>query len=339
MAGRPVVVVTGASAGVGRAVAKMYGERGAAVALLARGEKGLAGAAADVRAAGGEALELPTDVADHEQVYAAAERVEAELGPIDVWVNNAFSAVFAAATEITAEEFKRTTEVTYLGYVYGTKAALDRMLPRDRGAIVQVGSALAYRGIPLQSAYCGAKHAIQGFTESVRTELLHDKSNVHITMVQLPAVNTPQFDWVLSRLPKRPQPVAPIYQPEVVANAIVYAGDHPGRREYWVGASTVGTLIGDKFGSGLLDRYLGWTGFSSQQAPQPQPDDAPANLWEPADGPDGRDHGAHGRFDDKATSSAPQLWASRHHGLLGAVAGVAAAAGVAAGSAALVRRR
>ena len=337
MDGRPVVVVTGASAGVGRAVARMYGERGAAVALLARGTAGLAGAAEDVRAAGGVALELPTDVADHGQVYAAADRVEAELGPIDIWVNVAFSAVFAPVTEITAEEFKRTTEVTYLGFVYGTKAALDRMLPRDRGAIVQVGSALAYRGIPLQSAYCGAKHAIQGFTESVRAELLHDKSNVRITMVQLPAVNTPQFDWVLSRLPKRPQPVAPIYQPEVAARAIVYAGDHPQRRAYWVGAPTVGTMIGDKFAAGLLDRYLGWTGYSSQQAPEPQPADAPANLWEPADGPDGRDYGAHGRFDDRATSRSPQLWASRHHGVVGAVAGGLAAAGLAA--TALLRRR
>ena len=301
MNGRPVVVVSGASAGVGRAVARAYGERGASVALLARGTKGLAGAAADVRAAGGRALELPTDVADHEQVYAAAERTEAEFGPIDIWVNVAFSSVFARAVDITAEEFKRTTDVTYLGFVYGTKAALERMLPRNRGTIVQVGSALAYRGIPLQSAYCGAKHAIQGFTESVRTELLHDKSDVHITMVQLPAVNTPQFDWVLSKLPKRPQPVAPIYQPEVVARAILHAGDHPMRREYWVGGSTVGTLIGDKFAGGLLDRYLGRTGIDSQQTEEPQPADAPANLWEPADGPDGRDHGAHGRFDDRAT--------------------------------------
>jgi NAD(P)-dependent dehydrogenase (short-subunit alcohol dehydrogenase family) len=339
MDGRPVVVVTGASAGVGRAVARMYGERGAAVALLARGTTGLAGAAADVRAAGGVALELPTDVADHEQVYAAAERAEAELGPIDVWVNVAFSGVFAPAKEITAEEFKRTTEVSYLGFVYGTKAALDRMKARDRGAIVQVGSALAYRGIPLQSAYCGAKHAIQGFTESLRAELLHDRSNVHVTMVQLPAVNTPQFDWVLSRLPRRPQPVAPIYQPEVAARAIVYAGDHPKRREYWVGAPTVGTLIGDKFAGGLLDRYLGWTGYSSQQTQEPQPADAPANLWEPADGPDGHDYGAHGRFDDQAVSRSPQLWASRHHGVVGAVAGGLGVAGLAAGAAALLRRR
>ncbi|HSU08457.1 MAG TPA: SDR family oxidoreductase [Pseudonocardia sp.] len=340
MNGRPVVVVTGASAGVGRAVARAYGERGASVALLARGTKGLAGAAADVRAAGGRALELPTDVADHEQVYAAAERTEAEFGPIDIWVNVAFSSVFARAVDVTAEEFKRTTDVTYLGFVYGTKAALERMLPRNRGTIVQVGSALAYRGIPLQSAYCGAKHAIQGFTESVRTELLHDKSDVHITMVQLPAVNTPQFDWVLSKLPKRPQPVAPIYQPEVVARAILHAGDHPMRREYWVGGSTVGTLIGDKFAGGLLDRYLGRTGIDSQQTEEPQPADAPANLWEPADGPDGRDHGAHGRFDDQATSRSPQLWASRHHGLLGAAAaGLVAVGAAAGGTAALLRRR
>ena len=340
MNGRPVVVVTGASAGVGRAVARAYGERGASVALLARGTKGLAGAAADVRAAGGRALELPTDVADHEQVYAAAERTEAEFGPIDIWVNVAFSSVFARAVDVTAEEFKRTTDVTYLGFVYGTKAALERMLPRNRGTIVQVGSALAYRGIPLQSAYCGAKHAIQGFTESVRTELLHDKSDVHITMVQLPAVNTPQFDWVLSKLPKRPQPVAPIYQPEVVARAILHAGDHPMRREYWVGGSTVGTLIGDKFAGGLLDRYLGRTGIDSQQTEEPQPADAPANLWEPADGPDGRDHGAHGRFDDQATSRSPQLWASRHHGLLGAAAaGLIAVGAAAGGAAALLRRR
>jgi NAD(P)-dependent dehydrogenase (short-subunit alcohol dehydrogenase family) len=337
MGERPVVVVTGASAGVGRATARMYGERGAAVALLARGRKGLAGAAADVRAAGGRALELPTDVADHEQVLAAAERVERELGPIDVWVNVAFSGVFAAFTDVTPEEFRRTTDVTYLGYVWGTKAALDRMLPRDRGAIVQVGSALAYRGIPLQSAYCGAKHAIQGFTESVRAELIHRGSNVAITMVQLPAVNTPQFDWVLSRLPRRPQPVPPIYQPEVAARAVVYAGDHPQRREYWVGGSTVGTLVGDKFAGGLLDRYLGRTGYDSQQTEQRQPPDAPANLWEPADGLDGRDYGAHGRFDDQATSRSPQLWASRHHGVVAA----AAAAGLAAvgGAAALLRRR
>src|SRR6266511_2378779 len=234
-----VIVVTGASGGVGRAVARSFGARGDRVALLARGVDGLAGAARDVETAGGTALPLAVDVADHAAVDAAATHIEAELGPIDVWINDAFTSVFAPFTEIAPEEFKRVTEVTYLGYVHGTRAALRRMLPRDRGTIVQVGSALAYRGIPLQSAYCGAKHAIQGFHEAVRCELLHDKSSVQVTMVQLPAVNTPQFDWVLSRLRHRAQPVPPIYQPEVAARGIVYAADHPGRREYWVGCSTI----------------------------------------------------------------------------------------------------
>ncbi len=238
-----VVVVTGASAGVGRATAKTFGARGAKVALLARGETGLAGAAREIREAGGQALPIPVDVADADQVEAAAARVEDELGPIDVWVNVAFTSVFAPFHQIRPEEFRRVTEVAYLGYVYGTMAALRRMRPRDEGTIVQVGSALAYRGIPLQSAYCGAKHAIQGFNESLRCELLHERSNVHVTMVQLPAVNTPQFTWVLSRLPRRAQPVPPIYQPEVAARGIVYAADHPRRREYWVGGSTVGTLV------------------------------------------------------------------------------------------------
>src|SRR6266487_3989254 len=222
-----VVVITGASGGVGRAVARRYGERRARVALLARGEEGLEAAAADVRVRGGTALTIPVDTADPDAVFAAAERVESELGPIDVWINDAFTSVFAPFSKITAEEFRRVTEVTYLGYVYGTKAALERMLPRDRGTIVQVGSTLAYRGIPLQTAYCGAKHAIQGFHEALRCELLHERSRVRTTMVQLPAVNTPQFDWVLSRLPRRAQPVPPIYQPEVAAKAIVYAADQP----------------------------------------------------------------------------------------------------------------
>src|SRR5881227_4461539 len=242
-----VVVVTGASAGVGRAIARAFVRRGAHLGLVARGHAGLEGARRDVEELGGKALVLPTDVADADQVEAAAARVEEIFGPIAIWVNDAMTTVFSTANEMTPEEYRRVTEVSYLGTVYGTLAALRRMLPRDRGRIIQIGSALAYRGIPLQSAYCGAKHAIQGFTESVRSELLHDKSNVHITMVQLPAVNTPQFDWVLSRLPHRAQPVPPIYQPEVAARAIVYAGDHPQRREYWVGAPTVATLIGDKF--------------------------------------------------------------------------------------------
>ena len=233
-----VVVVTGASGGIGRAVATAFGARGARVALLARGEKGLAGAARDVRAGGGSALLIPVDVADQAQVFAAADRVEDELGPIDVWVNVAFTSVFAPFEKIHPDEYRRVTEVSYLGYVYGTMAALQKMKPRDRGTIVQVGSALAYRGIPLQTAYCGAKHAIQGFHEALRCELLHEHSNVHVTMVQMPAVNTPQFSWVLSRLPHHAQPVPPIYQPEVAARGVLYAADHPqaagvlGRRQH-----------------------------------------------------------------------------------------------------------
>jgi NAD(P)-dependent dehydrogenase (short-subunit alcohol dehydrogenase family) len=333
---REVVVVTGSSAGVGRATARRFAQRGAAVALLARGEKGLAGAADEVRAAGGTPLVVPVDMAEHKEVFAAADQVERELGPIDKWVNVAFSSVFAPVTQISAEEYERVTAVTYLGFVYGTKAALERMLPRDHGTIVQVGSALAYRGIPLQSAYCAAKHAIQGFHDSLRSELLHQRSNVNVTMVQLPAVNTPQFDWVLSRLPRRPQPVPPIYQPEVIARGIVYAADHPRRREYWVGGSTVATMVGNKVGAGLLDRYLARTGYDSQQTDELAPPDRPANLWEPADGPSGRDFGTHGRFDDRSTRRSYQLWASQHHGLLGAVGGLAAAAAV--GAAALRRR-
>src|SRR6201986_1408163 len=230
-----IVVVTGASAGVGRATAIEFGRRGATVALLARGETGLAAAAAEVAAAGGRALPIVIDVADADAVYTAAARVEEELGPIDVWVNVAFTSVFAPFDQIAPEEYRRVTEVSYLGYVYGTMAALKYMKPRDRGTIVQVGSALAYRGIPLQSAYCGAKHAVQGFHEAVRCELLHDRSSVHVTMVQMPAVNTPQFSWVLSRLPKHPQPVPPIYQPEVAARAVLLAADYPGHKEHWAG--------------------------------------------------------------------------------------------------------
>ncbi|HEY0165576.1 MAG TPA: SDR family oxidoreductase [Jatrophihabitans sp.] len=326
-----VIVVTGASGGIGRASAVAFAARGGTVALLARGEKGLAGAAADVERAGGRALIVPTDVADEGQVFAAAARVEEEAGPIDVWVNSAFTSVFAPLHEITPEEFRRVTEVSYLGYVYATMAALRHMRPRDRGVIVQVGSALAYRGIPLQSAYCGAKHAIQGFHEALRCELLHDKSGIHVSMVQMPAVNTPQFGWVLSRLPRQAQPVPPIYQPEFAARAVLFAADHPKRREYWVGSSTVGTLAANALAPGLLDRYLARTGFSSQQTERSQDPDAPVNLWEPADGPDGDDFGAHGRFDATSHDRDPQLWASHHHGVL--------AAGAASLAAAIMRRR
>jgi NAD(P)-dependent dehydrogenase (short-subunit alcohol dehydrogenase family) len=329
------VVVTGASGGVGRAVAREFAARGDRLALLARGEDGLLGAADDVAQSGGAALPISVDTADAHAVTEAAHRVERELGPIDVWVNDAFTGVFAPFTEVSPEEFRRVTEVSYLGYVYGTRAALERMRPRNRGAIVQVGSALAYRGIPLQSAYCGAKHAIQGFTESLRCELLHEGSGVHVTMVQLPALNTPQFDWVLSRLPHRAQPVPPIYQPEVAARAIVYAADHPKRREYWVGGSTVGTLIANKLAPGLLDRYLARSGFKSQQTEQRQTPDQPVNLWEPVD-ESGGDFGAHGRFDGQASSRSPQLWLSQHHGAVGA--GFLAALGAAAAGLGLRKR-
>jgi NAD(P)-dependent dehydrogenase (short-subunit alcohol dehydrogenase family) len=301
-----VVVVTGGSAGVGRATAVRFAQRGARVALLARGQKGLDGAVGEVESAGGTALAVSVDVADAAAVGAAARRVESELGPIDVWVNNAMTSVLAPFTDVSMEEFRRVTEVTYLGYVHGTRAALDLMLPRDRGVVVQVGSALAYRGIPLQAAYCGAKHAVQGFTESVRCELLHRRSRVSIGMVQMPALNTPQFGWVLSRLPNHPQPVPPIYQPEVAARAVVHLAEHP-RRELWVGGTTVATLLANSVAPGLLDRYLGRTGVKGQQTDLPVSPDRPSNLWAPVED----DPGAHGIFDDKAHRRSLSLTVSR----------------------------
>ncbi len=324
-----VVVITGATAGIARATAQVFGARGDHVALLARGRAGLDGAAKDVESAGGKALAIPTDVADYDQVEAAAQQVEDTFGPIDVWINVAFTSVFAPFHEIKAEEFRRVTEVSYLGFVYGTMVALSRMRPRNRGTIVQCGSALGGRSIPLQSAYCGAKHAINGFTESLRTELIHEGSNIHVTVAQMPAVNTPQFSWVLTRLPNHPQPVPPIYQPEVAARGIVFAADHPQRKQYWVGASTVGTLFAQKFAPALLDRYLAKTGFASQQTGEKVDPNRPNNLWEPVDGAEGHDHGAHGEFDDKARSQAPQLWFSHHartvSATVGGVLGVGAA--------------
>ena len=320
-----VVVITGASGGVGRACVRAFADKGYDVALLARGETGLEAATADVEERGRRALAVPLDVSDWRAVEAAAERVEGELGEIEVWVNVAFTAVFAPFMEVDPDEFQRVTDVTYVGFVNGTRAALRRMLPRDRGAVVQVGSTLAYRGIPLQSAYCGAKHATQGFHESLRCELLHAGSKVRTTMVQLPAVNTPQFDWVLNKLGRKAQPVPPIYQPEVIARSVVYAAEHPRRREYWVGETTALTLVANAVAPGLLDRYLARTGFDSQQTEQPNPPDAPVNLWEPADR--NKDYGAHGRFDSRSHGRSPQAWLSRHHGVTAAVlAGVGALA-------------
>jgi NAD(P)-dependent dehydrogenase (short-subunit alcohol dehydrogenase family) len=329
------VVITGASAGVGRAAARAFAERGDRVGLLARGHAGLKAAAEDVESLGGTALSVATDVADHQQVTDAADEVERALGPIDVWVNVAFSTVFAPFSEIGADEFRRATEVTYLGFVHGTMAALATMQPRNAGTIIQVGSALGTRSVPLQSAYCGAKHAINGFTESLRTELMHEHSGVHVTVVQMPALNTPQFSWVRSRLPRHPKPVPPIYQPEVAARAIVFAADHPKRKQSWVGASTAATIVGQRLAPALLDRYLARTGFGSQQTDQPADPARAGNLWTPRDDHDGDDHGAHGIFDAQARSRSPQQWLTQH----AVPVSVAAAAGVAAGSAVLARHR
>jgi NAD(P)-dependent dehydrogenase (short-subunit alcohol dehydrogenase family) len=311
---RIVVAVTGASAGVGRATARAFATRGAAVGLIARGRAGLEGARADVDALGGEGFAVPADVADAPQLEAAATEIERRLGPIDVWVNNAMTSVFSPVKEMTPDEFRRVTEVTYLGVVHGTLCALRRMLPRNRGSIVQVGSALAYRGIPLQSAYCAAKHAIQGFCDSLRAELLHDNSDVRVTMVQLPAMNTPQFDWVKSRLGRRAQPVPPIYQPEVAAKAIVWASGHE-RRELYVGLSTDVAIIGNKVAPGMGDAYLARHGYTSQQTDEPECPDRPSNLWEPVD--DNRDWGVHGRFEARARRRSWQLWATKHRRVLG----------------------
>jgi len=315
-----VVVITGASAGVGRATARVFAQRGASIGLVARGHEGLKGAQAEVEAMGGKALALPTDVVDHDQVEAAAAAVEAAFGPIDVWINNAMASVFSLILQMTPEEFKRVTDVTYLGCVYGTLAALRRMQPRDRGMIVQVGSALAYRSIPLQSAYCAAKHAVRGFTDALRCELIHDRSHVRVTMVQLPALNTPQFTWVKSRLPRKPQPVPPIYEPEVAAAAIYWAAHH-NRRELYVGMSTVKAILGNKIIPGLLDSYLGRTGYAAQQYDGYADPARPDNLWEPV----AHDFGAHGDFDQRASSHSLQLWADTHRGWL-ALAGAGLAA-------------
>ncbi|MCF2533428.1 SDR family oxidoreductase [Yinghuangia soli] len=319
------VVVTGATGGVGRAVVRRFAARGDRLVLVARGRAGLDAALAEAMSAGADAIAVQADVADPAAMEAVAVAAVATFGRIDVWVNNAFVGVFAPFTQVTAVEFKRVTEVTYLGYVYGAQAALRRMVPADHGTLVHVGSAIAYRGIPLQTAYSGAKHALQGWHEALRCELLHSGTNVRTTMVHLPAVNTPQFDWVRSRLPRGARPVPPIHQPEVAARAIVHAADHPGRREYWVGASTAATLIANAVAPGILDRYLARTGYAAQQTDEPRAADGSAlgNLWRPVD--EYRDHGAHGRFDDHAQAHSVQAWASRHHGTMAAVMVLAAA--------------
>ncbi len=326
---RPIVVITGASAGIGRATVRKFAAEGADIALLARGEEGLQAAAREVEEAGGRALVLPVDVSDWQAVDRAADRIEAELGPIDIWINNAFAGAFSEIVDLSPEEYRRVTEVTYLGQVWGTRAALRHMLPRDEGSIVLVGSALAYRGIPLQSAYCGAKHATQGFLDSVRSELLHRRSKVRLTMVQLPGINTPQFDWIRAKVPGRPKPTGTVYQPEVAADAIHFAA-YSRRKEVIVGVPALQAILADKLASPLLDRYLGRFGVEGQQAEEPVENDRKDNLFEPVPG----DRGAHGRFDAQSRRSSAHLWANKNRTYLGA-----AALALGAVATALLRRR
>jgi len=300
-----VVMITGAAAGIGRATAQAFAKRGAHIGLLARGRVGLEGAKSDVEKLGGCGLILVADVADDKAVEAAAEKLENEFGPIDIWINDAMASVFAPIMEMTPEEYRRVTDVTYLGYVWGTMAALRRMRPRNRGVIIHVGSALAYRGIPLQSAYCAAKHAIQGFTDSLRCELIHDKKDIHVCIVEMPAVNTPQFGWVKNKLPNKAQPVPPIFQPEVAADAIVFAATHK-RREIYVGFPTVEAIIGNKIAPGILDHYL--ASYKTQQTDEPRNPDQPDNLFSPVE----HDFGAHGTFDNLARKFSPQLWLTKN---------------------------
>jgi NAD(P)-dependent dehydrogenase (short-subunit alcohol dehydrogenase family) len=329
-----VVVITGATGGVGRATAHAFAKQGAKIALLARGEKQLDATKIEVEWLGGQALAIPTDVADPAQVEAAADLTENTFGPIDVWVNNAMVSIFAPIKAITPQEFKRVTEVTYLGQVYGTMAALHRMLPRDRGSIVLVGSALAYRGIPLQSAYCGSKHGIEGFYDSLRCELLHDKSNIRTCMVQLPAMNTTQFQWVLNLLPRKPRPMGKIYQPEVAARAILYAAAH-NRRSIWVGASTYKAIIGNKLCPSYVDHVLAQNGYEGQQTKEPVSPDRKNNVWEPVH----EDRGIHGDFGDEAANHSLTLWAALHRGFIATAAGVLVLTSLLAGNKLGDRRR
>jgi NAD(P)-dependent dehydrogenase (short-subunit alcohol dehydrogenase family) len=321
-----VVVVTGASAGVGRAVARAFGKRKAKVGLIARGVDGLEAAKREIESYGGEAIVLPLDVSDHDALDAAASTVENTFGPIDIWVNNAMLSVYSPIIDMQPDEFRRVTEVTYLGYVWGTLAALRRMKPRDHGAIVQVGSALAYRGIPLQSAYCAAKHAIQGFHDSLRSELIHDGSNVRVVMVQMPALNTPQFGWVKSRLPRKAKPLGTIFQPEVAAEAVVWAA-YSGRREINVGWPTTQAVVGNNFFPGAGDWYLARNAYDGAMTSEPEDPNRPNNLWQPLPG----DHGAHGRFDDSATPVSIELELNkRRNWVLGAAAIVGGLVAIAA---------
>jgi NAD(P)-dependent dehydrogenase (short-subunit alcohol dehydrogenase family) len=308
-----VVVITGASAGVGRATARAFGKRGAKVGLIARGKDGLDAAKREIEESGGEAIVLPLDVSDENAVEQAAAEVERAFGPIDIWINNAMLSVFSPITQMTPDDYRRVTDVTYLGYVWGTLAALRRMKPRDRGVIVQVGSALAYRGIPLQSAYCAAKHAVQGFHDSLLSELIHDGSNVRVVMVQMPALNTPQFRWVKSRLPRKAQPVPPIFQPEVAADAIVWAA-YSGRREVNVGWPTTKAIIGNNLVPGLGDHYLAKYGYDAQMIDEPEVPGRPDNLWSPLPG----DHGAHGVFDDRSVNVSIEMELNKRRGWIAA---------------------
>lgn len=323
------VVITGASAGVGRATAREFAKHGARIGLLARSSDRLEAARSEVVALGGQAVALPADVADAEQVDRAAATIEAEFGPIDIWINVAMTTVFSPFSDITAAEFKRVTEVTYLGNVNGTLAALRHMQARDRGMIVQVSSALAYRSVPLQTAYCGAKHATNGYTEALRTELRHQRSKVRVTVVDMPGLNTPQFDWCKNKLPKRARPMAPVYQPEVAARAIYWAAHHR-RRQLYVGIPTVATIWLNKLAPGLMDRFLARNAVSGQQTQESAEPDRPGNLWEPVRG----DPGARGRFNDEAHASSIQLWMTTHRGWMTVVA-----AGAILATAGLSRRK
>jgi NAD(P)-dependent dehydrogenase (short-subunit alcohol dehydrogenase family) len=326
-----IVVITGASAGVGRATARAFARRGALVGLVARGEDGLAATAREIAALGGRALVLPADVAKSAEVEAAAEAVESRFGPIDIWINNAMATIFSPVSAITPDEFRRATEVTYLGTVYGTMAALKRMRPRNRGSIVQVDSALGYRAIPLQAPYCGAKFAIRGFTDSLRSELLHDGIDINLALVCMPALNTPQFDWARNKTGHAAQPVPPIFQPEVAAEAIIHAATHH-LRELWVGTPTIKAILANKLFPGLLDRLLARRGYSGQLTDRPSPRDSTGNLFAPVRG----DHGAHGRFDDRAHPTSIELWGRRHGSWI--AGGMAALVGLALGLTAARRR-